>query len=39
MLRCPHCGNFFKNKDELKKHDAEVHGKKIPHIGRTRNIV
>ena len=39
MPRCPQCGKFFRNKGELIKHNAEAHTKKIPHIGRTRNIV
>ena len=39
MLKCPQCGKFFKNKEERIKHTAETHSKKIPHIGRTRNIV
>jgi uncharacterized C2H2 Zn-finger protein len=39
MLQCPQCGKFFRKKDELIKHNAEAHKKKIPHLGRTRNIV
>ena len=39
MLQCPQCGKFFRKKEELVKHTAEEHSKKIPHLGRTRNIV
>ena len=39
MPKCPKCGKILKNKGELIKHTAEAHMEKIPHIGRTRNIV
>jgi uncharacterized C2H2 Zn-finger protein len=39
MPRCPQCEKFFRSKKALIKHNAEAHTKKIPHIGRTRNIV
>jgi uncharacterized C2H2 Zn-finger protein len=39
MLKCPQCGKFFTNKEEVIIHNEEAHSKKTPHIGRTRNIV
>jgi uncharacterized C2H2 Zn-finger protein len=39
MLKCPQCGKFFRKEEEIIKHIAEVHKNKIPHLGRTRNIV
>ncbi len=39
MLKCPQCGKFFRTKEEIIKHIAEEHKKKIPHLGSNRNIV